>query len=52
MNLMSVEERERQVQEKEAEENIPMIKLLCTGKFLWLYLLVVCHMFYGYYMSN
>lgn len=29
-----------------------LFQILKTGKFGWLYLLVVCHMVYGYYMSN
>ena len=29
-----------------------MTSLLTSGKFLWLYVLVVSHMFYGYYMTN
>jgi len=38
--------------EDDAEANLPLGDLLKTGKFLGLYLLVICHMFFGYYMSN
>ena len=31
---------------------MPLTYLLMTGKFYGLYCLVICHMFYGYYMSN
>ena len=35
-----------------AEESLPVSSLIMTGKFLWLYLLVVSHMFYCYYIAN
>jgi hypothetical protein len=38
--------------EVDAEENLPLKEILKSGKFFGLYCLVVCHMFYGYYMSN
>lgn len=38
--------------ENDAEENLPLLAILKTYKFFALYALVVCHMFYGYYMSN
>ena len=49
---LTPEEREKIALEKRAEETIPLPSLLMTGKFLWLYVLVVSHMFYGYYMTN
>ena len=35
------------LREKVAEENLPISSLIMTGKFFWLYLLVVSHMFSG-----
>ena len=40
------------LREKVAEENLPISSLIMTGKFFWLYLLVVSHMFYCYYIAN
>ena len=35
-----------------AEETLPILSLVMTGKFFWLYVIVVSHMFYCYYISN
>ena len=40
------------VKENEAEENMPIVEILKTYKFCVLYLLVICHMYSGYYISN
>lgn len=49
---MSTEERRLKEFEADAEANMPIVYFLKTGKFVGLYCLVICHMFYGYYMSN
>ena len=51
-HTLTSEEKRQLNRERLAEENLPLKSLLCTHKFAWIYALVVCHMFYGYYMSN
>ena len=50
--MLTLEERQALALENDAEENLPLWTLIKTYKFSALYALVVCHMFYGYYMSN
>ena len=52
LSKLSEEEQQRRRYETEAEENLPLTTILWSGTFLWMYLLVVCHMYYGYYISN
>ena len=34
------------------ERHLPIIEIVKTKKFILLYWLAVCHLFYGYYMTN
>ena len=38
--------------EKEYESIMPLLTILKTNKFIFLYLIAVTHLFYGYYMTN
>ena len=39
-------------QEHMVEKEVPVLRILMTSNFLWLYLIAITHLFYGYYMSN
>lgn len=34
------------------ERSLPLVEIIKTHKFMLLYLLATCHLFYGYYMIN
>jgi hypothetical protein len=38
--------------EEIAETEIPGLEIVKTGKFVLLFVLAMCHLYYGYYMSN
>lgn len=39
-------------QENKVEKEVSILHILFTSNFLWLYLIAITHLFYGYYMSN
>jgi len=41
-----------QALEEYSEEHLPVVEILKSKKFGLLYLLAICHFFYGYYMQN
>ena len=47
-----IEDAEEHQVEEYAEKNLVVVEIIKTKKFLLLYLLAVCHLFYGYYMSS
>lgn len=48
--------QDEEIQDEEAQTNyeqeVPLLSILSTRKFLTIYFMAVCHLFFGYYYSN